>query len=250
MYQSYKAQLLNAQKEATTDKYIGNEITQMLRNQMLMQGITPITIEREQPSISEERDYIISRIKTITTEPSKFYDYLYKSGQIADFSLGVDEFIKKKLRYKRNLPYNSLIKEWEDYKTGELSVTPLDVIRKNLYGKIVEPRIRLNKQEEEQRKAIEQEEYENRDRKQDLYKIDTELINLKRGPPKAPPPPPVPKKLKIPESNLLPLSPIDKLMDELKEKIQSRKIEGIGIKKRKNMVNVINNKVIYRWDWR
>lgn len=261
MYQSYRAQLLNAQKEAAADKYIGNEINQMIRNQMLMQGITPITIEKEKPSIEEERDYIMSRLKTITTQPIKFYDYLYRTNQIEIFSIGMEEFARKHLKYRKNIPANTLINIWEKYKIDSnakienLSEIEKSYNKRNNIFNFMEPNKRIPQMEKLGRFDIESNEAIDRDKIESNRFEDYERLQkpIKKQAPKPPPPPPMPKKLKTPESNLPPLSPIDKLMDELKEKIKLRKIEGIGIKKRKNRVNVINNKVIYpigyRYDW-
>lgn len=153
MYRSTRAQLLNAEKEAINDKRIGSEINQMIRNQMLMQGITPITIEQEQPSIEQERAYIMSQLKSITTQPSKFYNYLYRTNQISDFSKGIDEFIRKKLKYKRNLSYTTLINEWEQYTMGDYTSTSLAEM-KDKYDKIDDRLLMLGREEKLKRQPI------------------------------------------------------------------------------------------------
>lgn len=159
MYQSRQAQLDNSIKESRNKKIISHDINQMLRNQLLEQGIQPIIVENEETSIQDDYNFIMSQLKNITRQPKKFYDYLYRTNQINDFSQGINEFIRKKLRYKRNIPYTSLITEWEEYKSGDISITPLKDITDTRNKIISNEKNKRNKgvlsQEGKQRKQIE-----------------------------------------------------------------------------------------------
>lgn len=239
MYQSYRAQLLNANKEVFNNRKIGNEINQMIRNQMLMQGISPIITEREKPSIAEERDYIMSLLKTITTQPIKFYDYLYRTNQIEIFSIGMEEFARKHLKYKKNIPANTLINIWEKYKIDSnakienLSEIEKSYNRRNKLYNFMESNERIPLMEKVGRYEIESDEDLARNKIEYNRLEDYERLQkpIKK---QAPPPPPLPKQPKGKER----VTSREQLMDELKEKLKTRKIEGIGIKKRKNKVTI------------
>lgn len=116
MYRSTRAQLLQARKDANNNSIVGSEVNQMLRNQMLMQGITPIITEQDKPDIAQEKQAIMTALKSITTQPTKFYGYLYNTNQIDLFAIGMEEFARKFLKYRKNLSYDQLVDAWERYK--------------------------------------------------------------------------------------------------------------------------------------
>lgn len=176
MYQSARQQLINAEKEVSNVSFVKKKVDDMLRNQLLMQGISPIIVEQETPTLTQEKEYIISSLRNITTQPIKFYDYLYNTNQIADFSIGIDEFVKKKLRYKRNIPFNSLKKEWEDYKRGGVEITPLEEIKK-YENKVLYELQNRDKHRNEQKKIID---FENKERKDLDKEFETEFLNAKK----------------------------------------------------------------------
>lgn len=166
MIRSSKSQLLNAEKEAANGYYIGKEIDQMIRNQMLMQGLTPpILFEEEKPRIEQERESIMTLLKTITTQPNKFYTYLYNTNQISLFSIGMEEFARKYLKYRKNIPYNELISAWNDFKENANS-------RIGSLSNIIE-RDKLSITEQERRRNLEDEE---RQGVRDIYLTEAERM--------------------------------------------------------------------------
>lgn len=184
MIRSSKSQLLNAEKEASNAYQIGKEIDQMIRNQMLMQGLTPpILFEEEKPGIEQERESIMALLKTITTQPNKFYTYLYNTNQISPFSIGMEEFARKYLKYKKNIPYNSLIKLWEAFKSGKSSEdVPVNLNEIINIGHVRErQRQNILNEEEKKRKNVESAEYQARRRRKEniekkMQKLRSDII--------------------------------------------------------------------------
>lgn len=114
MYQSGKDQLMQARKESSNKRLITEDIDQMIRNKMIMQGLTPISIDTEIPEI--QKNEIIEALKRITIQPTKFYKYLFDTNQLDLFSMGLEEFVRKYLKYRKNISYDSLVSAWEKFK--------------------------------------------------------------------------------------------------------------------------------------
>lgn len=174
---AYSQYVRNLKVKSLNQKVIGHEFNKMFMDQAIMKG-NPILFEEENPHVEQEREEIMTLLKTITTQPNKFYTYLYNMGQLETFSVGMHEFARKYLKYKKNIPYNSLIQLWNAYKSGKPSnEVPININEIVNIGHVRErERQNILKEEEKRRENIKSAEYQAFKRKKEkMEKVLKEL---------------------------------------------------------------------------
>ncbi len=233
MYQSANAQLLNAKKESANKRVISSDIDQMVRNRLLEQGIQPMIVESESPIISVEKNNIMEVLKHITTQPTKFYKYLFDTNQIQIFSIGFEEFIRKYLKYRKNLSADLLINTWERYKSDSTAkIENLEEIeksynRRNKIYNFMEPKRRIQYIENVNRHDIINDEELGR-MDMELKRLDDyEKIPKMTTKQQKPPPPPPPKPLKQ-STPIAPKNTQQEFLNELKKTVEKRRLNEIN----------------------
>jgi hypothetical protein len=118
MYQSTGELLKSLEKESLSNKIISDDVGKMIRSTLLQQGLSPIITEEPNPNAI--RDIVFEYLKTVTYQPKKVMDYLYNNNQMEEFSKYINEFNKEHIKGRKNLTGQTIITEWEYYKSQEV----------------------------------------------------------------------------------------------------------------------------------
>lgn len=118
MYQSAKARLRESELAALNDLTIGREVQQLIRNQLLMQGITPIEMETLNPNI--QRDTAMELLKNFTYTPKAVYNYLFNLQDGISNFIKYNEDFKKMVRGLTNMSLEEFRDEWQYFTDVEM----------------------------------------------------------------------------------------------------------------------------------
>lgn len=118
MYQSAKARLQESELAAANDSFIGNEVQQLLRNQMLTQGISPIEIETLNPNL--QRETALELLKKYTYAPKAVYSYLFNINDGISNFIRYNEDFSKMVRGLTNMSPEEFKEEWKYFTNVEM----------------------------------------------------------------------------------------------------------------------------------